>query len=83
MVDLAAEPGRGLASHVSFPNLANFRKKLDEWNGDYMESARREKASRLMLAEPARDPEMEARIAKGMKELVAHLKSGFSPSTQS
>lgn len=83
VIDLAAEPGRGLASHISFPNLANFRKLLDQWNDDYMEQARREKSARLKaLPEPPMDPEMQARIAKGMEDLVRHLKSGFSPSTQ-
>jgi hypothetical protein len=76
VIDLAANPGRGLASHIDFPSLAKFRKKLNEWNADYFETVQRDKARKLKaLPPPPEDPEVQARIARNMAELVNRLKA--------
>ncbi len=78
----AMSPSRGLPSLVAYPNLAKYREHLDAWNKEYwIDREREERANRKRLPEPPRDPEMEARIAQGMRELAEHLKSGFSPSS--
>jgi len=65
---------------VIYPNLAKYREHLEAWTKEYwIDRAREERANRKHLPEPPRDPEMEARIAKGMRELAEHLKAGFSP----
>ena len=77
----AASPS-GLASEVSYPNLAKFKAFLNTWQEEYyMEQDRIERANRKQLAEPPRDLEAEARIAKGLRELADQLKRGFGPST--
>lgn len=77
----AASPS-GLASQVAFPNLAKFKSLLDTWRDEYyVQQDRIERANRKQLPEPPRDPEAEARIAKGLRELAEHLKRGFGPST--
>lgn len=79
----AISPSRGLAAEVQYPNLAKFKKHLDEWQEEfYTEQDRIARASRKRLPEPKVDPEAKARIAKGLDELVAQLKRGFVPSTQ-
>lgn len=71
-----------MASIVAYPNLAQFKKQLDKWRDEYWEDQdRRERANRPRIAEAPRDPETDARIAKGLKELAERLKSGFGPST--
>jgi hypothetical protein len=67
---------------VSYPNLAKYREHLEAWTKEYwIDRDREERANRKRLPEPPRDPEMDERIAKGLRELAEHLKSGFSPSS--
>jgi hypothetical protein len=83
VVDRAVDPVHGLPSKVAYLNLAQMRKHLDGWLEEFWtEHERQERAARKALPEPPRDPDAEARIAKGLKELAEHLKRGFSPSTQ-
>lgn len=82
VIDRAASPSRGLAGCISYPNLAKYREKLDGWAEEYYFDVERERrANTKRLPEPPRDPEMDARIKKGLEDLVRHLKSGFGPST--
>lgn len=82
VIERAMSPSRGLPSLVAYPNLAKYREHLDAWAKEYwIDREREERANRKQLPEPPRDPELEARIAKGMRELAEHLKSGFSPSS--
>jgi hypothetical protein len=54
------------------------RKLLDEWMDEYVQDQRRlELKNRKRLPAPEPDSEADARIAKGLEDLVAHLKSGF------
>lgn len=83
VLERAVSPSRGLASVVQYPNLAKFKKCLDEWAEECWESQQRlERANRKRLPEPPADPEMQARVAKGLNDLVAQLKRGVGPSTQ-
>lgn len=67
---------------MKFLNLAAMRELLDEWMDEHMQDQRRaEIENRKRLPAPEPDPEMDARVARGLNELVAHLKSGFSPSS--
>jgi len=82
VVERAASPSRGLASVVAYPNLAKFKQHLDEWHGEYLTDVQRiDRANRKRLPEPPHNPEMEARVAKGMQELAEQLKRGIGPST--
>lgn len=82
VIDRAASPSRGLAGVIAYPNLAKFKEKLDAWSEEYYFDVERERKKNLkLLPEPPVDPEMQARIAKGLKELADHLRSGFGPST--
>ena len=83
VLERAASPSRGIASVVSYPNLAKMRENLDAWRNEYFaDQDRIARANRKAIAPPPPDPEADARVSKGLAELVAHLKSGFSPSTQ-
>lgn len=83
VVERAASPSRGLASAVAYPNLAKFKQHLDQWRDEYFtELDRHERANRKRLPEPPHNPEMEARVAKGMQELAEQLKRGIGPSSQ-
>jgi hypothetical protein len=83
VLERAVSPSRGLAANVAYPNLAKFKTLLDEWQDEfYTEQDRIARANRKRLPEPPVDPEAKARVSKGLEELVAHLKRGFSPSTQ-
>lgn len=80
VLERSVSPSRGLAAFVAYPNLAKFRAKLEEWHDEHVADVRRmEIANMKRLPEPAPDPEVDARIAKGLRELAEHLKSGFSP----
>src|SRR4051812_21790745 len=82
VIDRAVDPVNGIPAKVSYLNLATIRKHLDAWADEFYEAQRRrEIANRKRLPEPPRDPEMEARIAKGLRELADQMRSGFSPST--
>lgn len=82
VIERAIDP-TGIPSEVSFLNLADIKKKLDEWRDEHVAHERRmELASRKALPEPVQDPAERARIGEQMQELVKHMKSGFSPSTQ-
>jgi hypothetical protein len=71
-----------LAAVVPYPNLAKFKKHLDEWADEYdTDLRRRDRTSRARLPEPVRDAQEEARIIEGFRKLSDHLKRGFSPST--
>jgi hypothetical protein len=83
VIKRAADPVNGIPAKVTYLNLAAIRKHLDAWADEHHEAERRrEIANRKRLPEPVRDPEMEARVAKGLRDLVEQMKSGFSPSTQ-
>lgn len=82
VIEMAMSPSKGLPAMVAYPNLAKYREHLEAWTKEYwIDRDREERASRKRLPEPERDPEIDARIAKGLQELVEHLKSGFSPSS--
>lgn len=82
VLDRAVSPSRGLASVVQYPNLAKFKKHLDEWREEfYTDQDRRERANRKRLPEPERNPEAEARIREGFHKLSLQLKRGIGPST--
>lgn len=82
VIERAMSPSKGLASLVSYPNLAKYREHLEAWTKEYwIDRDREERANRKRLPEPERDPVVDERIAKGLRELAEHLKSGFSPSS--
>lgn len=79
----AADPVNGIASYVAYPNLAKMREWLDKERDQYLTDQQRiERANRKALPEPVQDPEERTRIGEQMQELIKHMKSGFSPSTQ-
>jgi hypothetical protein len=81
VIDRAVDPVHGLPSKVAYLNLAQMRKHLDGWLEEFWtEHDRQERAARKALPEPPRDPEAEARIAAGLKELAEQLKRGIGPS---
>ena len=81
VVERASRP-TGLASLVAYPNLAKFREHLDKWRDEYWDERRRiERENRPRIAEAPRDPEVDERIAKGLRDLADQLKRGFGPST--
>ena len=83
VVTKAADPVHGIPSKVSYLNLAKMRAWLDEEAEQYWAHQNRvERANRKALPEPEVDPEERKRVSEGLRELVNHLKSGFSPSTQ-
>lgn len=82
VIDRAVD-ATGIPSEVAFLNLAEIKKHLDTWRQEYLAlEERRERANRKALPEPEVDPEERKRVSEGLRELVNHLKSGFSPSTQ-
>jgi hypothetical protein len=83
VLERAVSPSRGLAAAVPYPNLAKFKKHLDEWADEfYTDQDRLARANRKQISKAPIDPEAKERIAKGLDDLVKHLKSGFGPSTQ-
>jgi hypothetical protein len=79
---MATDPIEGIPAKISFLNLAEIRKLLDGLHAEHFETqARFERANRKAIAAPAPDPEADRRILKGLQELSAHLKSGFSPAS--
>lgn len=78
VIDRAVDPVSGLPARIKFLNLAAMRELLDEWDEEYTDSLRRREPVKA-LPEPPRDPVMDERIAKGLRELSEHLKSGFGP----
>lgn len=83
VVERAVDPVAGIPGKVTSLNLARIRAVLDEFAEEYWESQQRlERATRKRLPEPPTDPEMQARVAKGLNDLVAQLKRGVGPSTQ-
>lgn len=81
VIDRAVDPYSGIPGKIKFLNLAAIRELLDDWDDEYRRSIRRHEVLKALPA-PARDPEEDARIVKGLRELSAHMKSGFGPSTQ-
>lgn len=82
VIDRAASPSKGLAGAIAYPNLAKFKEKLDVWASEYyFEFDKAERAKRVALPEPEVDPEMQAKIQQGLRELSERLKRGFGPST--
>lgn len=82
VLDRAASPSRGLAAVVPYPNLAKFKKLLDEWADEHYEDCRRrDMASRKRLPEPEPDPQVKHRVSEGFEKLVLQLKRGIGPST--
>jgi hypothetical protein len=80
VIERAVDPVCGLPAKVTFLNLAVMRKLLDEWMDEHMQHERRlELKNRKQLPSPEPDPKADARIAKGLQDLVAHLKSGLGP----
>jgi hypothetical protein len=71
-----------LAALVQYPNLAKFKKLLDEWAEEfYTEQDRIARANRRRLPEPPRDPQAEHRISEGFAKLKVQLERGIGPST--
>jgi hypothetical protein len=67
---------------VQYPNLAKFKKLLDEWADEfYTEQDRLVRASRKRLPEPERDPQVHKRISDGFSKLKMQLERGIGPST--
>jgi hypothetical protein len=84
VIDRAVDPVLGIPGKVTFLNLAAIRKLLDEWMDEYVQDQRRlELKNRKRLAASEPDPAADARIAKGLEDLVAHLKSGFDGDSRS
>lgn len=82
VIDRAASPLHGLAGCIAYPNLARYREKLDVWAQEHHYEVERDRLAKTpRLQEPPRDPEMEAKIAQGLRDLSERLKSGFGPST--
>jgi hypothetical protein len=82
VVDRAAE-AEGIASAVTFLNLAEIRKHLDLWRADYfLHQERMDRSTRKLLPEPPRDPEADKRISEGFKKLSEHISKGQNPSHQ-
>jgi len=79
----AVDPVLGLPGKITFLNLAEMKKNLDLWADEYFDSMeRRARVQRKQIAAPPPPtPQEDQRIRKGLDELVAHLKSGFSPSS--
>ena len=78
----AVDPVKGIAAKVTFLNLAAIRALLDTWLDEHLtRQAMIERANRKPLPAPIVDPEAQARIAKGLKELSEHIKAGFSPAS--
>lgn len=82
VLERAVSPSRGLAALVQYPNLAKFKKLLDEWAEEfYTEQDRIARANRRRLPEPPRDPQAEHRISEGFAKLKVQLERGIGPST--
>lgn len=72
----------GIASKVSYLNLAKMREWLDKEASVYLiDQDRIERANRKALPEPTPDQEERKRIYEGFKTLSEHLQAGFGPST--
>jgi hypothetical protein len=83
VIERAMSPSRGLPAMVSYPNLAKYREHLEVWTKEYwIDRDREERANRKRIPEPPRDLEMEARVAKGLRDLADQLKRGIGPSSQ-
>jgi hypothetical protein len=83
VIKRAMSPSRGLPAMVSYPNLAKYREHLEVWTKEYwIDRDREERANRKRIPEPPRDLEMEARVAKGLRDLADQLKRGIGPSSQ-
>jgi hypothetical protein len=81
VIDQAADPVSGIPAKIKFLNLAAIRELLEEWDDEYRRALKRREPKPKALPEPPRDPEEDARIAKGLRDLAEHLKRGFGPST--
>lgn len=82
VIERAMSPSVGLPAMVAYPNLAKYREHLEAWAKEYwIDRDREERLNRKRLPEPPHNPEMEARIAKGMQELAEQLKRGMGPSS--
>lgn len=82
VIDRAVDPVMGIASKVTYLNLAQMRKHLDEWAEEYHDDCRRRDiASRKRLPEPEVDPQVQHRVSEGFNKLVLQLKRGIGPST--
>lgn len=81
VIDQAVDPVSGVPAKIQFLNLAAIRKLLDEWDDEYRRMLKRHEPKPKALPEPSRDPEEDARIVKGLRELSAHLTRGMGPST--
>ncbi len=81
VIDQAVDPVSGIPAKIKFLNLAAMRELLDEWDDEYRLALKRREPKPLALPEPPRDPEEDARIVKGLRELSAHLTRGMEPST--
>lgn len=81
VIDQAVDPVSGIPAKIKFLNLAAMRELLDEWDDEYRRHLKRHEPKPLALPEPPRDPEEDARIVKGLRELSAHLTRGMGPSS--
>lgn len=82
VIERAMSPSVGLPVMVAYPNLAKYREHLEVWAKEYwIDRDREERLNRKRLPEPPHNPEMEARISKGMQELAEQLKRGMGPSS--
>lgn len=81
VIERAVDPVAGIPGKIKFLNLAAIRELLEDWDDDYRRELKRREPKPLALPEPPRDPEEDARIVKGLRELSAHLTRGMGPST--
>jgi hypothetical protein len=81
VVEMAADPARGIPAFVPYPSLAKFRERLerilDEHNHDLrLEQYRLERQNRRQLPEPPQPDEREkAYIIGGFRDLIRRLGS--------
>lgn len=83
LVAEAIDPGTGLPSLYDYPPSMKQVKDFLEPRAQAERSTNERVArfNRPRIAAPPPDPESERRIAAGLNDLVAHLKSGFGPSS--
>jgi len=84
LVAEAVDPVNGLPGECDYlPTIAKVKAFLDpRWRREQQMLEMKRRFETKRLPEPPRDPEEDARIVQGLKDLSAHLTRGFGPSTQ-
>jgi len=83
LVAEAIDAVNGLPGECDFlPTIAKVKSFLEpRWQEMVRKQDMQERFNRKRLPEPPANPEREARIAQGLMDLAAQLKSGFGPSS--